>query len=242
MTRGGDRLIVALDDTTLRSAVAMARRLRGLTRMLKIGSALFTACGPQAVRRVRALGFEVMLDLKFFDIPNTVELSCRAAAALRVGLVTVHAAGGRAMLEAASRGARTAARRLGTQPPKLLAITVLTSDGRGRAASVRTRVVALAREALAAGCDGVVASAQEAEALRNALGPHLLIVCPGIRPACAAPGTGAPSGGATDDQRRVMTPREALLRGANLLVVGRPITAAARPREAARNLLQEMEA
>ncbi len=232
MTRGGDRLIVALDLTTLRPAVAMARRLRGLARTLKIGSALFTACGPEAVRRVRALGFEVMLDLKFFDIPHTVELSCRAAAALRVTLVTVHAAGGRVMLEAASRGARTEARRLGTRPPKLLAVTVLTSDGRGRAASVRARVVTLAREALAAGCDGVVASAQEAEALRNALGPHPLIVCPGIRT----------SSGATQDQRRVMTPREALFHGADLLVVGRPITAAARPREAARTLLHEMEA
>ena len=227
-----DRLIVALDLTTLRPAVAMARRLRGLARTLKIGSALFTACGPEAVQCLRALGFEVMLDLKFFDIPNTVELSCRAAAALRATLVTVHAAGGRAMLEAASRGARAEARRLGTRPPKLLAVTVLTSDGRSRAASVRTRVVALAREALAAGCDGVVASAQEAAALRTALGRRALIVCPGIRP----------SGGATQDQRRVMTPREALSHGADLIVVGRPITAAARPREAARALLQEMEA
>src|SRR3989338_3136067 len=127
--RSSDRLIVALDFTAPGPAVAMARRLRGLVRTVKIGSALFTAGGPDVVRRMRALGFEVMLDLKFFDIPSAVELSCRAAAAHRAALVTVHAAGGRAMLEAAARGARSAARRLGTRRPKVLAVTVLTSAG-----------------------------------------------------------------------------------------------------------------
>jgi orotidine-5'-phosphate decarboxylase len=231
MTRGSERLIVALDLTTLRPAMAMARRLRGVARTLKVGSALFTACGPEVVRGLRALGFEVMLDLKFFDIPNTVELSCRAAAALRASLVTVHAAGGRAMLESAVRGARTEARRLRIPRPKILAVTVLTSAGQGRAAAVRARVVGLAREALRAGCDGVVASAQEVAALRAAFGRRPFLVCPGIRP----------SGGARDDQRRVMTPREALASGADRLVIGRPITTAVRPGEAARALLQAME-
>lgn len=224
----GDRLIVALDAVTLSQALALARQLRGLARTLKVGGALFTACGPEAVRRIRRLGFEVMLDLKFFDIPTTVELSCRAAAALGVSLVTVHAGGGRPMLAAAVRGAR-GPRGVG---PKVLAVTVLTSDGGGRAASVRARVVALAREALSAGCDGVVASAQEAPALRAALGPRPLIVCPGIRSA----------GGAAQDQRRVMAPRDALSGGADFLVVGRPITAAAQPRDAARRFVREMEA
>ena len=232
MTRGGGRLIVALDFTTLRPAVAMARQLRGMARTVKIGSALFTASGPEAVRGLRALGFEVMLDLKFFDIPNTVEMSCRAATALRAALVTVHAAGGRVMLESAVRGARAEARRLRIPRPKILAVTVLTSAGKDRASSVRAQVVGRAREALRAGCDGVVASAQEAAALRAAFGRGPLIVCPGIRP----------PGSARNDQRRVMTPREALVNGADRLVVGRPITAAARPREAARTLLQAMEA
>ena len=230
--RSSDRLIVALDYTALGPALALARRLRGLVRTLKVGGALFTACGPEVVRRLRALGFEVMLDLKFFDIPNTVELSCRAAAAQRAALVTVHAAGGRPMLEAAVRGARTEAHRLGTRRPRILAVTVLTSERGIRPSAVRARVVRLAREALEAGCDGIVASAHEAAALRRQFGARPMVVCPGIRPA----------GGPRGDQRRVMTPREALARGADRIVVGRPITAARSPRAAARTLLTELEA
>ena len=238
-----DRLIVALDFTAGAPALAMARALKGLVRTVKVGSALFTACGPDVVRRLRMLGFQVMLDLKFFDIPSTVELSCRAAAGLRVSRLTVHAAGDRRMLEAAVRGARAGTRRRGASSPKVLAVTVLTSTpapatvrrGQRRVGGgqpeVTQRVIRLARQALEAGCDGVVASAQEAAPLRRALRRPFELVCPGIRPLPASRG----------DQHRVGTPAEALASGADLLVIGRPITGARDPRAAARQLLNEME-
>ncbi len=227
--RGSDarqRLIVALDATALAPALRLARALRGSARTVKVGSALFTACGPEAVRRLRALGFAVMLDLKFLDIPSTVALSCRSAAGLGVALLTVHASGGRAMLEAAVRGAREGAWR--SARPGVLAVTVLTSDAGGSSAE---RVMALANGAVNAGCDGLVASAQEAAALRRRFGPRLRIACPGIRP----------SGGAGDDQRRTAAPGEALRAGADWLVIGRPITAARDPRTAAEAILHDME-
>ena len=226
-----DRLIVALDFAALAPAVRMARQLRGLVRTVKVGSALFTACGPAAMTRLRAMGYDVMLDVKFHDIPSTVELSCRAATRHRVSMLTVHASGGPAMLDAAVRGARDEARRLRITPPYILAVTVLTSVGDGGSAALRATVMDLARIAHRAGCDGVVASAQEAAALRRRFGSRLRLVCPGIRPASQARG----------DQRRVRTPREALVEGADALVVGRPITAARRPRMAAQQILNEME-
>jgi orotidine-5'-phosphate decarboxylase len=239
MTRGGkrlsaadrlrpaDRLIVALDEPTLPQALRAARRLRGAVRHVKIGSVLFTSAGPQAVARLRAMGFGIMLDLKYFDIPNTVELACRAAAKLRVELITVHAAGGADMLAAAARGARDGAGQ--GRRPRILAVTVLTSTA-GGPAQMRRRVLALAGEALRAGCDGVVASAQEARALRRRFGTSALIVCPGIRPRTAG----------RDDQARVATPGQALADGASLLVIGRPITGAPDPRQATRVILKEM--
>jgi orotidine-5'-phosphate decarboxylase len=222
--RAADRLIIALDAATAGEALRLARRLRGLVRTVKVGGILFTAAGPSVVRRLTRLGFRVMLDLKFHDIPHTVEFSCRAAGAAGADLLTVHAGGGREMLRAAMRGARAAKR----PRPVVLAVTVLTSDG---GAGARARVLALARAAAAAGCDGVVASAQEAALLRRRLGRRLRLACPGIRP----------SGAARGDQRRVATPAQALRAGADWLVVGRPITAAADPRAAARAILREME-
>jgi orotidine-5'-phosphate decarboxylase len=232
MKTASRRLIVALDAPALGPALETARRLRGITGILKVGSILFTAAGPEAVRRIKALGFGVMLDLKLFDIPTTVEKSCEAAGALGVRLLTVHASGGREMLRSAVCGARAGARRAGVRPPSVLAVTVLTSTGAGSRGTVRARVRALAREALAAGCAGVVASAQEAGMLRRAFGRRLLIVCPGIRAAA----------GAADDQRRVMTPEQAIAQGADLLVVGRPVTGAADPRAAAQAFIHAMEA
>ena len=228
--RAADRLIVALDFTSMAPALAMARRLRGVVRIVKVGSALFTAAGPQALQRLRALGFDIMLDLKFFDIPNTVELSCRAATHLRAALVTVHAQGGALMLAAAVRGVRAEARRYGLPRPRVLAVTVLTSV-EGRRQTGRD-VIRRARAALEGQCDGVVASAQEAAGLRRTFGNQLAIVCPGIRPAAAA----------RADQRRVGTPAQALSAGADALVIGRPITAASDPRAAAQRVLDEMEA
>ena len=226
-----DRLIIALDFTAAAPALRMATRLRGLVRTVKVGSTLFTACGPAVIRRLRDLGFRVMLDLKFFDIPSTVELSCRAAVHHRVSLLTVHAAGGRAMLEAAVRGAREEAARLGVMRPRVLGVTVLTSVERRAARAVRPTVMRLARAARQSGCDGIVASAQDAAALRRRFGAELRIVCPGIRPARTPLG----------DQARVASPRQALASGADCLVVGRPITAAPRPRAAAQGMLKEME-
>ncbi|MBI3997364.1 MAG: orotidine-5'-phosphate decarboxylase [Candidatus Omnitrophica bacterium] len=227
----GERLIVALDDSTLRSALAMARRLRGLIRTVKVGSILFTAEGPRAIRALQALGFDVMLDLKFFDIPSTVEDSCRAAVHHRVSLVTIHASGSPAMLDAAVRGIRQEAAKARVPRPTLLGVTVLTSVGDGKR-GMSQRVLRLAAAAVAAGCDGVVASAQEARALRRRFGSRLMIVCPGIR----LPQTEA------GDQSRVATPRAAIAQGADCLVVGRPITTAAHPRQAAQHMLNDMEA
>ena len=243
MSRGmcAERLIVALDYTALGPAVTMARTLRGGIRTVKIGSALFTACGPEIVARIRALGFRVMLDLKFFDIPSTVELSCVAAARQRVSLLTVHAEGGRTMLKAAVRGARAGARSERSRP-LIVAVTVLTStpppaairggpEAAGGQRDITRLVLERAEAAKDAGCDGVVASVQEAREIQRAFRSTLKIVCPGIRPA----------GSFRGDQRRVGTPAAALAAGADWLVVGRPITAARHPRAAAESILREME-
>ena len=225
------RLIVALDTPTLPAALRLATRVAGVVRDVKVGSILFTACGPEAVRRLRRLGFSVMLDLKWHDIPSTVALSCRAAVRLGINRITVHASGGAAMLRAAVQAVREEARRRrGVARPRVLAVTVLTSDAGASRAAVTANVLRLARTALAAGCDGVVASAQEAAALRARFGARCHIVCPGIRPAWAARG----------DQHRIATPAAALRAGADALVVGRPITAARDPRAAAQRILEEM--
>ena len=226
-----DRLIVALDAPSLADALATAQTLRGLITTVKVGSILFTACGPTAVQRLRALGFRVMLDLKFFDTPHTVEQSCRAAVRHGVAMLTVHAAGRPEMLRAAVRGVRAEARRAVTRRPLVLGVTVLTSVGEGRSPRVAAGVMRLAHAAERAGCDGVVASAHEAAALRRRFGRRLRIVCPGIRLRDTR----------GDDQRRIATPSEALGAGADFLVVGRPVTAARHPRAAAQALLCDME-
>jgi orotidine-5'-phosphate decarboxylase len=226
------RLIVALDVETLPAALQVARRLRGVVRRVKVGSVLFTGAGPEAIRRLRALGFEVFLDLKFHDIPSTVEKSVRAAAHHGVWMLTVHASGQRAMLEAAVRGAREEASRLGRPRPLLVGVTVLTSVEAAPPSAVTRRVLELADAARRAGLDGVVASPQEAAALRRRLGPGPLIVCPGIRPA----------DGQAADQQRIATPSQALAAGASCLVVGRPIVEAPDPRARARQILTDMDA
>ena len=202
--------------------------------LFKVGSALFTAEGPQAVQMLAALGARVFLDLKFHDIPNTVAGAVAAAAQLpRVQLLTLHASGGLAMMKAAREALSGRKRR-----PALLGVTVLTSlDAAAlRTLGVRatpiTQAVALARLAKQAGLDGVVTSAREVRAIRQACGPKFLIVVPGIRP----------SSSALNDQSRVATPAEAISAGANYLVVGRPITAAPNPRAAALAIRQEIAA
>ncbi len=193
---------------------------------------LFTAEGPRAVEEIAGLGFEIFLDLKFHDIPNTVAGAVAAAADLpKVRLINVHALGGLAMMRAAREALAGRKKR-----PALLGVTILTSMDEaalrrvGISGPPATRVVALALLAKEAGLDGVVASAQEAQAIRLACGPKFLIVVPGVRPA----------GANLNDQSRVATPTEAIRAGANYLVVGRPVTAAKDPRAAARAIAKEI--
>lgn len=213
-------VIVALDFPGLDPALAMADRLDPARCRVKVGKELFTRAGPEAVRALTGRGFEVFLDLKFHDIPNTVAGACRAAAELGVWMMNVHAGGGEAMLGAARKAvAETGA------TPALIAVTVLTSfdaaalNAVGVADTVDAQVTRLARLAADAGLDGVVCSPREIALLREHHGPDFVLVTPGIRPAAAASG----------DQMRVMTPSEALAQGASHLVIGRPITGASDP-------------
>jgi orotidine-5'-phosphate decarboxylase len=237
-------LIVALDFDSLKSALKFAQQIADLVGMFKIGSQLFTAAGPAAVREVAALGPGVFLDLKFHDIPNTVAgavLSC--AAMPGVQLVNVHALGGSAMLHAAAQ-AISAGQPMGADRPRLLAVTILTSMDQkairevGIGGPPKTRVVKLAKLAKSAGVDGVIASVQEARAIRQACGRDFLIVTPGVRPKQKEPASAAK----TDDQARTATPSEAIKAGADFLVVGRPITAAPDPRGAAQAIVDEIAA
>jgi orotidine-5'-phosphate decarboxylase len=214
------RLIVALDHARAEDALSLAARLDPGRCRVKVGKELFTRAGPRVVQDLATRGFRVFLDLKFHDIPNTVAGACRAAADLGVWMLNVHAQGGRRMLEAAREALAQAASR-----PLLVAVTVLTSLGQadleeiGLAGSPRDNVLRLAGLAHAAGLDGVVCSPQEIRDLRAALSGEFRLVTPGIRPA------GADAG----DQRRVMTPGQAIAAGADYLVVGRPVTAAPDP-------------
>lgn len=232
-----DKLIVALDLPSGNAATRMAERLEGHVGMFKVGSELFTAEGPVPVRYLVTTGHEVFLDLKFHDIPNTVRAAARGAAELGVRMMNVHASGGRKMMEAALEGARSAGIGTGSEAcPKVLAVTVLTSlesrdlEELGISGTPVEAVIRLARLAQDAGLDGVVASAREISALRQACGPDFLIVTPGIRPATAA----------THDQARIATPASAIAAGADYLVVGRPIIGAADVAAAADALVAEM--
>ncbi|HCA26521.1 MAG TPA: orotidine-5'-phosphate decarboxylase [Betaproteobacteria bacterium] len=226
------RIIVALDFPTEEIALDWIGRIDAGSCRLKVGKELFTAAGPRFVEQLMRRGFDVFLDLKFHDIPHTVAAACRAAASLGVWMVNVHALGGRRMMEAA----RDALAPFG-QPPLLIAVTVLTSMAQedlmeiGIAADPEEMVQRLARLAQSVGLDGVVCSAREAAMLRRQAGAGFCLVTPGIRPARAA----------ADDQRRVMTPRQARMAGANYLVVGRPITQADDPLQALRDMSQAME-
>jgi orotidine-5'-phosphate decarboxylase len=219
------RIIVALDFPDAKAALALASRLDAGMCRVKVGKELYTAAGPALVEKLQASGFGVFLDLKYHDIPSTVAAACAAAAALGVWMVDVHALGGRAMLEAARAALPGTGRR-----PRLLAVTLLTSMGArdmaevGLGGSPQAAALKLAQLAQASGLDGVVCSAQEAEALRNACGKEFLVVTPGIRPA----------GAGQDDQSRVATPRAAIAGGADFLVIGRPITRAPDPLAALR--------
>ena len=226
------KIIVALDYADATSALALVARLDPALCRLKVGKELFTVAGPELVRTLVARGFDVFLDLKFHDIPNTVAAACRAAAGLGVWMMNVHASGGRRMMAAALDALAGLEQR-----PLLIAVTVLTSMGAedlaevGVADAPADQVLRLARLAQACKLDGVVCSAQEASMLRTDLGADFRLVTPGIRPA----------GAETGDQRRVMTPAEALRAGATDLVIGRPNTDAADPLAALKQIQSDIQ-
>jgi orotidine-5'-phosphate decarboxylase len=219
--RPDNPLIVALDVSDLDEAEAMARRLKGEAGVLKVGLELFAAHGPQAVTRLRALA-PLFLDVKLHDIPNTVEGAARNCSRLGISMLTVHALGGEAMVAAAVRGAIAGADRGGHPVPMVLAVTVLSSlAGEGLASPA-----SLAFEAVAAGARGVVVSGEDVAQVREVVGADPCLVVPGIRPA----------GSNGHDQIRILTPEEAIERGADYLVVGRPITGSSDPAGVARSI------
>jgi orotidine-5'-phosphate decarboxylase len=226
-----DKIFVALDTTDLDQALALGRDLAGLVGGVKVGKEFFTALGPDGVRAVADLGMPVFLDLKFHDIPATVAGAIRAACKLKPFMLNVHATGGAAMLRAAADAVGD-----GSDRPLVLAVTVLTSLGDEDLAAIGvadpsgTQVLRLARLAKDQGIDGVVCSAREAAALREDLGPDFKLVVPGIRPAWAA----------ADDQKRIVTPADAVALGADYLVIGRPITGADDPADAAKRIADEL--
>jgi orotidine-5'-phosphate decarboxylase len=220
-------ILVALDVETAAKAVDLADAVRGAVGGFKIGKQLFTAAGPAMVRELTSRGDRVFLDLKFHDIPNTVAGAIQSAVATGAWMVNVHTSGGSAMMKAAAEAARKGADALGRPRPLVIGVTVLTSMEVGVTRGLLDQVVHLARLAQSSGLDGVVASPQETRAIREACGPDFQIVTPGIRP---------PDQQGKDDQARTLTPAEAIAAGASYIVIGRPITAAPNPREAAERI------
>jgi len=225
-------IFVALDVRSVDRAIELADAVRPYIGGLKVGLEFIHACGPEGIRSIVATGIPVFFDVKLHDIPNTVAAAIRSLLPLNPALLNVHASGGSAMMKAAAEAAAEC-----TPRPKVLGVTVLTSlegadlEAMGVAASPIDQVSRLAQMAQGAGLDGVVCSPQEIAAVREGCGPDFLIVTPGVRPAGAALG----------DQRRVMTPVEALKAGADILVIGRPITAESDPAGAARAILADLE-
>ena len=229
-------IIAALDVPTAEAAMELAQKIAPAVGGFKIGSELFTAAGPEVVRRIRATGAAVFLDLKFHDIPNTVAGAVASAVRLDVQMLTVHAAGGVDMLKAAEQSAQETAWELGHAPPLVLGVTVLTSlDSHalsqiGLDPNVGRQVRRLANMAAQAGLRGLVCSPLEVAELRQMLTAGVQLVTPGIRPEMNS----------ANDQKRTLTPREAIAAGANWLVIGRPIHAAPDPRAAAEKILESL--
>ncbi len=234
MTQSSHPVFCAIDTPDIDRARSLVAAATAAGFGVKLGKEFFSAQGAAGIRAVVPAGTPLFLDLKFHDIPNTVASALKAVAPLKPTFITLHAAGGPGMLKAAAE----AVRELGADRPKLLGVTVLTSLDQGDLAaigvpgSVEAQVLRLARLAMDCGIDGIVAAPSEIGALRAALGPKAILVIPGIRPA----------GSAADDQKRVLTPAEALSAGASWLVIGRPITAAADPAGAARAIAAELAA
>jgi len=230
MTNAADKIIVALDVPTKKQALELVEQLRGQISFFKIGLQLYTAEGPEVVQAVQSAGAKVWLDLKLHDIPNTVARAVESASALGVQLLTIHLSGGGEMIRAAASAKK--------DKMSILGVTVLTSSTDetlheiGVAGKVNDQVLRLAKLGADNGIDGIVASAHEIKRLRAELGDKIKIAVPGIRPSWADVG----------DQKRTMTPREAIDAGADYLVIGRPIIARKNPREAAQKILDEFNA
>ena len=231
-----DKLIVALDVASLREARKLVKTLSPVVKIFKVGKELFTSAGPKVVEMIHKHHAKVFLDLKFHDIPNTVGAALEAATRLEVFMVNVHASGGRNMLYKAVQAIHQTAEKEKVKPPILLGVTVLTSltdadlKEIGLKEGVQKQVEHLAKLSKTCGLDGVVASGQEIELIRKATGPDFLIVTPGVRPLWAAQGY----------QKRIITPLEAIEKGADYIVVGRPITQDPDPKKAAKKILDEM--
>ena len=229
-------IILALDVPSVETALSLARDLAPVLGAVKIGSELFTGGGPRIVQDIRALGLNDFLDLKFHDIPNTVAKAVAAAVRLDVQMLTIHAGGGSEMMHAAEKAARETSDQLGRPAPLILGVTVLTSlDSNaiaevGYQANVGYQVERLAKLAVSCGLRGLVCSPLEVVDLRQFLPGEMQLVTPGIRPGNSQ----------EDDQKRTLTPKEALAAGANWLVIGRPIYAAKDPRRAAEQILESL--
>ena len=237
-----ERILCALDTNDLNAAKATVRSLapngKPLIGGVKLGLEFFCSLGPPAVNHIRALGLPLFLDLKFHDIPNTVAGAVRSAMSVAPTFLTVHASGGRTMIAAAADAAKQGAETHGVQPPILLAVTVLTSldaddlSSVGQDRSVADQVRRLGELAVQSGANGLVCAPFEVKFLREALGDDVVLVVPGVRPEWSA----------KNDQKRVMTPAQAIDAGADYLVIGRPITASPDPVEAAGKIVAEIEA
>lgn len=233
------RLMIALDVDSREKAEEWVHRMKLHVGFFKVGLQLFTFAGAEMVRSIRARGGRIFLDVKYHDIPNTVARACESCCTMGIDFVNVHALGGKAMIRAAADSLKESSHRMRVQKPVLLAVTILTShDAKslrndvGLKGKPEKEVVRLALMAQSAGAEGVVCSPREIEAVRKACGPNFVIVTPGIRPA----------GAAKQDQKRTLTAGQAIAKGADYLVVGRPITGAADPVEAAKGMIAEMQA
>ncbi len=234
-----DRIILALDVDSPEEALKLVKELKDLVGAFKIGMQLYNSIGPSIVSKINLLGGKTFVDLKFHDIPNTVGAAGRVMTRLHAFMFNVHAAGGREMMVKAVQEVKKEADKLGATPPIMLAVTVLTSISQKELEEemqisqiqLPDLVVKWAVMAKEAGMDGVVCSPQEIELIKKACGPEFLTVTPGIRPAWAA----------ANDQKRFTTPAQALAMGGDYMVIGRPITAAENPREAAMKIIQELK-
>jgi len=233
-----EKLVLALDVDNMDSAIELVEKLKDHVGIFKVGSQLFTSEGPKIIHAINGLGSKVFLDLKFHDIPNTVARAAEVATKLGVYIFNIHTSGGYELMKSAVDAAKKISLTLGIRKPIILGVTILTSINQeilekeiGIKKDLKEQVVHLAKLAQAAGLDGVVASSQEITQIRNACGADFLILTPGIRPA----------NNELNDQKRVMTPSEALKQGADFLVVGRPIRNASDPLEVTKKIIEEME-